>query len=84
MEKFGLNLKSVTKFTVVQSNDAWEDEDLIEDEKDFSKIVDAVDLLSESQAPLKFIKFYLDGKAYRMFPIEDSDEFDIMMDEILN
>ena len=79
-----MDLKGVSKFYVVQADGFEEYEETIMDEKGFDKLQDALAVIKESEAPVKYLKFNLDGATYKCYPIEDSEEYRVTKTPILN
>lgn len=72
-----IDLKSVTTFNLVQADGPLEYNRTIVDEKPFTELDDAIKAIQESQAPVKYLYFYHGGSLYKLFPIEDTEEFTV-------
>jgi len=81
---FSMDLKSVSVFSVVQADGPETEKTTITDEKDFNSLEAAIDVLKISEAPIKYLKFNYDGSTYKMYPIEDSEEYTVTKTPILN
>ena len=79
-----MDLKSVSVFSVVQADGPETEKTTITDEKDFNSLEAAIDVLKISEAPIKYLKFNYDGSTYKMYPIEDSEEYTVTNTPILN
>jgi len=79
-----MDLKSVSVFSVVQADGPETEKTTITDEKDFNSLEAAIDVLKISEAPIKYFKFNYDGSTYKMYPIEDSEEYTVTKTPILN
>ncbi|HBI01876.1 MAG TPA: hypothetical protein DDY18_09675 [Flavobacterium sp.] len=79
-----MDLKSVSVFSVVQADGPETEKTTITDEKDFNSLEAAIDVLKISEAPIKYLKFNYDGSTYKMYPIEDSEEYTVTKTPILN
>ena len=84
IDKLKINLKSVSIFSVVQADGLEILNDTIIDEKDFSKLQDALDLMERSEAPVKYLKFNHGGESYKLYPIKDTGEYEVIKKPILN
>lgn len=79
-----MDLKSVSVFSVVQADGPETEKNTITDEKDFNSLEAAIDVLKISEAPIKYLKFNYEGSTYKMYPIEDSEEYTVTKSPILN
>ena len=79
-----LDLKSVTVFTVVQADDNEVFATAIVDEKEFSRLEDALKLVQTSEAPIRYLMFNHSGEQYKLYPIENSEEYQVVKSPILN
>lgn len=76
-ESLKINLKSVSKFFVVQSTGSAEFEP-ISDEKEFSSLTEALTIIRISQAPVVWLEFNHDGDSYKLYPIKESQDFTVI------
>ena len=83
-QQLGIDLKSVSKFFVVQADGHETEKETISDEKDFVNLGDALRIMRESQAPVRYLHFNHDGQTYKLYPIEDSEEFRVIKSPIVN
>ena len=81
---FFMDLKAVSRFYVVQADGFEEQEETISDEKEFTKLEDALTVIEKSEAPVKYLKFNLEGSEYKLYPIVDSEEYRVVKNPILN
>lgn len=79
-----MDLKSVSVFHVVQADGPETEKATVSDEKDFITLQDAIDVLKVSEAPIRYLKFNHEGSTYKMYPIEDSEEYTVTKSPILN
>jgi len=84
MTDFGVDLKTVSAFYVVQADKLETLEDAIVDEKTFKDYKEAFRVLEKSEAPVKFLKFISGSEEYKLIPIEDSEEFTVIKKPIYN
>jgi hypothetical protein len=84
LSKLNLDLKSVSTFSVVQADGPEVLTRTIVDERDFSKLQDALNLIENSQAPVKYLKFNHSGESYKLYPIKDTGEYEVIKTPILN
>lgn len=78
------SLRSVDKFYMVQADGLEDLKETIVDEKEFKNVQDAISMIKQSQAPVKYIKFNYQGHTYRLYPIKESNEYRIVYQPILN
>lgn len=79
-----IDIKSISQFNVIQADGPEEYSQTIVDEKSFVKLNDALKLIQESQAPVKYLFFYNSGSLYKLYPIEDSEEFQVTRVPVIN
>lgn len=79
-----IDLKSVSSFLVVQADGPENYSDTITDEKEFKKLKEALDTVLDSEAPIKYLMFNHGGETYKLKPIEDSGEFNVIRTPILH
>jgi hypothetical protein len=80
----GIDLKSVSRFFVVQADGPETEKETISDEKELANLSDAINLVRDSEAPIKYLHFNHSGLTYKLYPIEDSEEFQVIRTPILN
>ena len=82
----GLNidLRSVSKFFVVQADGHETDKETTSDEKELINLGDAIKIVRDSEAPVKYLHFNHNGDTYKLYPIEDSEEFKVIRSPIVN
>lgn len=79
-----MDLKTVSKFFVVQADGPEDLKETVLDEKEFVNLQDAVEIVQKSEAPVKYLKFNHDGFSYKMYPIPDSEEYQVLKSPIIN
>ncbi len=84
MNGLNIDLKRVSSFVVVQADGPETAKETITDEKEFKTYQDAFKVINTSQAPVKYLRFFHDGSEYKLYPIEDSEEFTVIQKPILN
>lgn len=84
MENLRLDLSKIERFTVVQVGECDQAGNPICDEKEFTKILPALDLLKKSEAPAKWLEFNLEGFQYKLYPTTETEEFLVDYQPILN
>lgn len=84
MEYAGVELKAVSKFYVVQADRSDGSVDTIIEEKVFTDYKEAFRVVQESEAPVRYLTFIYGSEEYKMTPIEDSEEYDVVKKPIYN
>lgn len=84
MNGLNVELKAVSKFYVIQADRDEKLEGAIIDEKEFKDHKDALRLISQSEAPVKYLKFIHAENEYRLYPIVDSEDYDVVKTPIYN
>ena len=77
-----LNLKSVDTFTIVQMD--GESSQAKREEKAFTNLKDALSLMAESQAAVKYLEFYHEGFSYKLYPSTEKGEYRVVKSPTLN
>lgn len=83
-QSFFMDIKGVSRFYVIQADGAEGRSETISDEKEFLKLEDALSLIEQSEAPVKYLKFNMEGSEYKLYPIVDSEEYKVVKNPILN
>ena len=78
------NLKGVSLFFIVQADGSEESKETITDEKEFTNLQDALKLMKESEAPVKYLKFHHEGLVYKLYPTSESNEYRVTTYPIMN
>ena len=84
MTSYGVELKAVSKFYVVQADRQENLDGAVVDEKEFTDYKEAFRVVQASEAPVKYLKFIYGSEEYKMTPIEDSEEYDVVKKPIYN
>lgn len=84
MTDLSIDLKSVSQFVVVQADGHESMADTIIHEKEFTDLQEALALIAESEAPLKYLRFNHGGDTYKLYPTEDTGEYTVTKTPILN
>lgn len=84
MNGLSIDLKNISSFVVVQADGPETSKETIADEKEFKNWQDAFKVINKSEAPVKYLRFYHEGNIYKLYPIEDSEEFTITKTPVMN
>lgn len=84
MNGLSVDLKTVSAFYLVQSDKDETIEGAVVDEKKFTDYKEAMRVMEKSEAPVKYLKFIAGSEEYKLYPIEDSDEFTVLKKPIYN
>ena len=84
MNGLSVNLKSVSSFYLVQADREESLKEAVVDEREFKDYKEALRVMEQSQAPIKYMKFIYDGDEYKLYPIEDSEDFTVIKKSIYN
>ena len=79
-----LNLRGVSQFFVVQADGPEGYDTTITCEKEFNSLQDALKIMKESEAPIKYLKFNHLGSTYKLYPIQETGEYRVAQEPILN
>jgi hypothetical protein len=83
MNGLDIDLKKVDIF-LVQADGPENLKTTTSDEKQIKVWTEAIELVRKSEAPVKYLRFYHNGSVYKLYPIEDSEEFRFSISPILN
>lgn len=84
MNGLSIDLKNVSLFVVVQADGPETAKETIADEKEFKDWKEAFKAVNSSEAPIKYVRFYHEGGEYKIYPIEDTEEFTVIKNPIMN
>lgn len=78
------SLKHISHFFIVQADGDEKLKETITDEKEFTNLQDALKVMKESEAPIKYLKFNHEGLVYKLYPTEETDEFTVVTYPVIN
>jgi hypothetical protein len=78
MDRLNIDLRSVSSFSLVQADGPETSSATISDIREYKTKGEALLALEESEAPVKYIMFEHGGETYKIYPVEDTDEFDVI------
>lgn len=84
MNGLSIDLKNVSSFVVVQADGPETAKETISNEKEFKNYQDAFKVVNASEAPVRYLRFYHEGSEYKLYPIEDTEEFTVIKNPIMN
>ena len=84
MNENSVELKTVSKFYLVQADRQENLEGAVIDEKEFTDYKEAFRMVQKSEAPIRYLRFICGSDEYKMYPIEDSDEYDVRKTPVYN
>ena len=84
MNGLSIELSRISSFTVVQADGPEILKATVVDEKEVKVWSEAIEIIRKSEAPVKYLRFMHGGEVYKLYPIEDSDEFRVVINPILN